>query len=179
MKCAECQRFCLENAGADLPPDVSAHLIECAACRKAHGRALTVCQLLSLKKYEQADPHFETRLLAKVQSGIRELEAQPRGIGARLWQLFAGEQIPALRYAMALMVLVLIGINLISVQNMPVLPSVSIEAQPSAQPVTVASGSPTNRYFDPSLPVVFLQSNTQPASLQYGPGRSRLVGFEY
>jgi hypothetical protein len=180
MKCGDCQRFCLENAGGDLPPDVSAHLIECAECRKAHARAITVGQLLSLKKYEQPDPLFETRLLAKVQAGIRELDEQPHGLGARLWQLFAGEQIPALRYAMALMVVVLIGLNTISVQNMPVLPSTSIEAQRTPAPApTVASAGPTNRYFNPSLPVVFLQSNTQPASLQFGPGRSRLAGFEY
>jgi hypothetical protein len=180
MKCAECQRYCLENACGELPEAVSAHLLDCPRCRKAHARVVSLCQLMSLKNYEQPDAAFETRLLAKVQSGIRDWEEQPRGFGERLWAIFADGQIPALRYAMAVMVVALIGLNMISVQNMPTLPSSSIEARrPEQKPAAVAAVESTNRYFNPSLPVVFLQSNAQPSGIQYGTGPSRLVGFEY
>jgi hypothetical protein len=170
----------MESAGAELPAEISDHLIGCAECRIVYERALSLCRLISLKKYEQPDPSLETRILAKVEAGIRDLEENPRSWADRLFEIFAGRPVPVLRYVMALLVVGLIGLNLLSANHMPALPATSIEAQKPPSPVRVAPRAVAEtRYYNPALPVVFLASNTQPASVQYGPGASRLVGFEY
>jgi hypothetical protein len=180
MNCAACREYLLQNAMDSLPEPVSAHLLECADCRAAHTRAVTLVRLLSLKQHETPDVHFETRLVARVESAIREGAAAPQGIGARIWDMLAGGPLPALRFSMALVVVGLIGLNLLSVQTPPSLPFSSIEAKrPAPAPLMLASEESTNRLPNRSLPVVFLPAATPPSNVQYGTGPSRLVGFEY
>ena len=174
--------MCLESEGGELPTDAASHLLDCKDCRQAHQRNVTLRQLLSLKRYEQPDPHFETRLLAKVEAGIRDVEMEPAGLLRRIWNFISGDQLPAIRVVMAVAVLGLISLNLWSVQNATPLPSVSIQAAmtPAPVPALAASTPATNRYFDPSRPVVFLSSNQQPPGINYGNGLpSRLVNFDY
>ncbi len=180
MKCDQCRQICLTHDSGDLPAEATTHLLECETCRKIQHRTLALTQLLSLKNYETPDPHLETRLIAKVEAGIRDLEARPRGFLGWLWQTTSGERIPATRVAMAFAVLGLIALHSATIQNVGPLPSSSIEANRAAPaPALAADPTPTNRYFDPSLPVVFLPATSQPENVRYGNGPSRLVGFEY
>lgn len=180
MNCAQCRRICLEEDAASLPADVAEHLVECADCRKAQQRIVALGQLLALKRFEQPDAHFETRLLAKVESSIRDLDPRPAGWLDRVWNAWSGERIPALRIAMSLLVMGLVGLNMLSLQQTGPLTSLSIEAQREAPTApALADAGTTNHYFDPTRPIVFISSNTQPTGIRYGTGPSRLVGFEY
>ena len=188
MNCADCQRYSLENGPGELPEAVSAHLLECASCRKAHQRALSLQQLLSLKRFEQPDSAFETRNLARVQAAIRDLSPARTGWWAGILDALTGQPIPALRYAAAAVVLGLLGINWLSVRSLPPLPTASIEAVRTAQPISLLAGTPAAalpRGVELMAPAIFVTSNQQPWMLehdrggpQYGTG-SRLTGFDF
>src|ERR1700690_47929 len=126
MNCKEIQRYCIEYAGEKLSAEVEQHLATCEACRRAHERAELVCKLISLKKYEQPDPGFEARSLARIRNSIQELEDN-RSKGWRFLDIFGTGDVPVLRYAMAAAVLLLTGLNFVSVQNLPALRSVALE----------------------------------------------------
>jgi hypothetical protein len=188
MNCAECQRHSLELGSDELPAAMSAHLLECPACRKAHQRAVSLRQLLSLKRFEQPDPSFEVRNLARVQAAIRDLDPSPRGWWAGVLDVLTGQPVPALRYAAAGLVLGLLGINWLSVRSLPPLPTASIEAVRTAQPVSLLAG-PSATALPPGresvAPAIFVTSNQHPWMLeqgsrgaQYGTG-SRLAGFDF
>ena len=182
MNCKEIQEYCLMYAGETLPPDVQAHLATCDACREANERALLVCKLISLKKYEQPDPGFEARSLARIRNSIYEIEEQ-RQRGWRFWEIFESGPIPALRYALAVAVLALTGLNLVSVQNLPTLQSVVMdEPAPAYEPQTTLvqdTNPPANVNIVPSAPFLLASSNRQPGTVQYGPGPSVPVSFGF
>ncbi len=187
MNCTECQRWCLESDGADLPAAVSAHLLDCADCRRAHQRAAALRQLMALKRCEQPDAGFEVRCLARVREGIAGLHPAPRGGWAKLVDMIFGQPGLVLRYAAAGVVLGLVGLNWLSVRNLPPLPTASIEAVRPAAPVTLLAGPPAVVLppdDGPVAPAFFVASNQHPWLLQgsgrgqYGTG-SRPVGFDY
>ena len=187
MNCAECQRLSLECDGSDLPEPATAHLLDCAACRQAHQRAVALRQLIGLKRFEQPAPAFEVRNLARVQAAIRDLNPAPRTWWASLLDMLAGPSTPVLRYAAAAMVVGLLGINWLSVRSLPPLPTASIEADRAVQPVSLLAGPSAASLpprGGPMAPAILLASNQQPWELnqragpQYGTG-SRLTGFDY
>lgn len=186
MNCADCQRLSLEATGTDLPEVATAHLLECAACRQAHQRAVALRQLIGLKRYEQPAPAFDVRNLARVQAAIRDLNPAPRSWWASVFDLLAGPSTPVLRYAAAAVVLGLLGINWLSVRSLPPLPTASPEAVRTAQPASLLAGPSAASLPPPGGPMVpasLLASNRQPWELertgpQYGTG-SILTGFDY
>jgi len=182
MNCQEIQDYCLEYAGEKLRPDVEAHLATCAECRRANEQALLVCKLISLKKYEQPDPGFEGRSLDRIRNSIFEIEDRRH----RRWdflRIFETGPVPALRYALAVAVLALTGLNFVSVQNLPTLEAVVMdEPVPVFEPRAVASAD-TNPAVEvdaaPPAPFLFASSNRQPGRVQYGPGPSVPVSFGF
>jgi hypothetical protein len=187
MNCTECQRLSLESDGGDLPEAVSAHLLECASCRRAHQRAVSLRQLLAIKRFEQPDASFEVRNLARVREGIANLQPASHGWWAGLLNILTGQPVPVLRYAAAGVVLGLLGINWLSIRSLPPLPTASIEAVRTAQPVSLFAGPPAVALPPggaPVAPAIFIASTQQPWMLegaghpQYGPG-SRLAGFDF
>ena len=72
MNCSEIQRICLENGGRNLPAECAEHLVGCAECRKVNERTSVISKLLSLKKHEHPDPHFEIRNAAAIRKRISE-----------------------------------------------------------------------------------------------------------
>ncbi|MFH0908634.1 MAG: hypothetical protein V1929_07720 [bacterium] len=182
MNCKEIQDYCLAYAGEKLRPDVEAHLATCEACRKAHAQALLVCKLMSLKKYEQPDPGFEARSLARIRNSIYEIEEQ-RQRRWRFWEIFEAGPVPALRYALAAAVLVLTGLNFVSMQNLPSLqPVVMDEPAPvfeSRATLAVDTNPPVEVQVAPFAPFLLASSNRQPGQVQYGPGPSVPVSFGF
>ena len=182
MNCQEIQDYCLEYAGEKLRPDVEAHLATCAACRKANEQALLVCKLISLKKYEQPDPGFEARSLDRIRNSIYEIEEKRQHRWSFL-SIFETGPIPALRYALAVAVLALTGLNFVSVQNLPTLPAVVMEEPAPVFEMSVAAAADTNPAVEielaPAAPFLFASSNRQPGRVQYGPGPSVPVSYGF
>lgn len=186
MNCVEIQRYCLENAENELPADIRQHVDSCVECRKAHAQARMVVQLVSLKRFEQPDPGFEARSLVLIRQAIEEQEAQPRGWWQKTLDLLGAETLPAFRYAMTMVVVGLIGMNMFSVQNLaPISSSTPIDplhfrpAQP-IRPLALASTnlSPSG-HLSAELPIVFLPpSNSGIRAPQYGIGGTLPVSFE-
>src|SRR5690349_9859821 len=115
MNCQEIQRYCIEYAGETLRADIQQHLTVCGDCRQAHEKALLVCKLISLKKYEQPDPGFEARSLARIRSAIHEMEEE-RQQGWSWASLFGPVPVPALRLAAVAAVFAVIGLSYVELR---------------------------------------------------------------
>jgi hypothetical protein len=185
MNCSQIQRYCTEHAGEELSAACLEHLVACQHCRAAYERALTLCKLISLKRHETPDPGFDHRCLAAIERGLDAYEEQPRAWGQRIWGLFDLVPAPALRYAMAAAIVALIALQVITVQKIH-----SIESPVNGmvettiiveQPLLAADTNPSAPAVAELRPagIILVASNFQPNGMQYGPGPSRLVGFEY
>lgn len=186
MKCRDVQHYVLEHAGEKLEAPYVEHLRVCAECRRAQERADSLCKLLSLKRFEKPDPGFEVRCHDAAMRRIRNLDAEPAGWS--LWDWVTMPQ-PALRYGMAAVVALLVGVNVYMGSRTPESPLAvtpdQIVAVPAPAPVAVApqafaSAAPTSA-LSPSQNVFLAASSNRPngGGVQYGPGASVPVGFNF
>jgi type II secretory pathway component PulM len=144
-----------------------------------------------LKRFEQPDPGFETRCLDATMRRIRNLDAEPVA-GRKLWDWFTMPQ-PALRYGMAAVVALLVGVNVYLGSRTPEQPAAetvdssvsTVVSAPVVAPVApavqaLAAAAPTSAV-SPSQDVFLVASSNRQngGGVQYGPGASVPVGFDF
>lgn len=174
MNCQDVQRYCIENAGSNLESRYTEHLASCPACRAVYQRTLAVVGLMGLKRYEQPDAFCESRVLAGIRSRLDEQQA--RGWASRIWGVLESGPAPALRYGLAAAVVALIGANIMLLQFLPSLNSMTDQAAPPAlaagEPMQLASTNESPEPFATKPVFVFeYPSNRQPTrGVQMGPG---------
>ncbi|HPF99129.1 MAG TPA: hypothetical protein PLE77_03615 [Kiritimatiellia bacterium] len=184
MKCSHIQMRMMDYEDTSLPPDIAQHLATCSACKIHFERARSVRLLMSLKRHERPDAGFETRCLGAVRQRIAELNVQNDTKPASIWERLIGAPVSSVRYALATVLVLLIGLQVVSISEFPVVqPSVSAE---SAQPQPAAAdrfAAATNLPVTPGLHMmpmlVSAPSNLDSGGISYGPGPSTLVNYEY
>ncbi len=148
MNCQDIQRYCIEHAGSALESRYTEHLAACPACRAVYQRTLAVVNLMGLKRYEQPAAFFDTRNLAAIRSRIEQ--ERSRGWAARIWGLLEAGPAPALRYALAVAVVAMIGANVLLLQYLPSLNGMSEQAaEPQASVAASAQAASTNDSLEP------------------------------
>ena len=165
MKCSNVQQYCWEMAGSPLPPAMEEHVRQCPDCKSAFEKANSLRSLVSLKRFEQPDSAAEARCIAMVQSRIDAWEEKQQS-GWKLWNVFSAQPAIALSYTMAALVIGFLGMNMLTKQKTAPLPMTASE-DPSLEAPNVAAS------------VFQVASNSHPGQIQYGPGPSRAVNYEY
>jgi predicted anti-sigma-YlaC factor YlaD len=105
--CAELKKFVKERLAEELPAALKAHLDECELCRQLYEGQLAVMRLIGFKVFEQPRSAIETRGVSNIMREVRLAEDEPSAREAR-WLWMINEP----RYALAMLLVVFIGLNL-------------------------------------------------------------------
>lgn len=166
MNCEQIQHKLLEYEQGELPPDLAAHLETCPACSEYRRQTQSLRNLLALKQFEKPNPLFAQHLPGRVIRRIEEENLQPAGGGLLFWAAAPGVK---LALAAAALLVICLGVYLAWPGGGTIAPG-----QPGA---TIANAS-TNATVD-TEPQLAGPTNALPQQIQYGPGNSRLVDYEY
>ena len=180
MNCRQSENMFLAlEEGASLP-EVERHLASCPSCKARYESFQAVRRLISLKKYEMPDAGFESRCAAAIHLKLVEQE-QGRPESAGWLERIFGAPRPAFRYAAA----AVFGLFVLF-QILPMTPLAPLtldvpdeSAAPPLEmrkPIVVLSASATDM---PSSTLASTVSNRGPSRVEYGPGASVPVNFEY
>jgi len=144
-----------------------------------------VVQLISLKRYEREDPFLATRVRAQVRERILLWE-QRATAATGLRGLWTTPGAAVLRFTLAGAFVALLLAQFLVVPTLPRLEPMRINGMAGgssqrdfqlAAPAAT-NGSEAGRALSENEPLLIL-SNQTPGWIQYGPGPSRLVNFEY
>jgi hypothetical protein len=188
VNCREIQEYCVACAGEEIPAEMKVHMASCKECRETYEAALTVARLVSLKKFEAPDPGFEARSLARIRTSLYAMEEE-RAQGWSIWKLFDRQNVAAYRYAMAAMVLFVGGLYMVSLTSVPTVDPLAMQEPaavpeaPSAPPAVELAPAPANQDSNAAaiaaVPVLLAFSNARPGRVEYGPGPSMPVRYDY
>lgn len=179
MRCKRIQEMLIQFEDVVLPAFVSDHLKQCPDCRLFQERNARVRQLLAIKQYERPSPGVEERIAADVVRAVRA--APPSESAESPWSAFAWllrSPAPAMSFAVAALMIALVTMQ---IMNMP-------ELQPAEQPaagVANVGTQPSATTPTPMLareeapPVLQVVSNRGAGRVEYGPGPSVPVSFDY
>ncbi|TAN38429.1 MAG: hypothetical protein EPN23_02535 [Verrucomicrobia bacterium] len=153
------------------------HLRACAACRADVDHQNNIRALLALKRYEQPPSGFSERCAANIR---RELEQQAatEGAGWRLWSEHFGRAFQPLRLAAAAVLLIGLGFYGLRPATELAAPvgapaswaQIRTESASASAPLVVATDN---------LPLLMAASNSGSLRMDYGPGATVPVNFEY
>lgn len=180
MKCDEARERMVSSPAGAPPADAAEHLRGCEACRVFARRDETVRRLLALKRHEQPDDHFETRLLARVREEIAGTVPGRRWLPGWL----ADRWTPSYGYAAAAAA----ALILVAVRWLPPAAGPGAAGAPviADQPPAPAAPAPALRGPEPArAPVEYVSSvpvaptNPGTGGIRYGPGPSVPVRYDY
>jgi hypothetical protein len=181
MSCSDVRKTLLESDESFLSAAQQQHLAGCPGCQGARDRVRITRQLLVLKNYEKPDRLFETRNRITIRQKLQDLKESPPSIGARWLEWLTGPALTPLRIGLAAAVLLLLGIQAVSLYLAPPLqgPSLQTFDAPAVTPRLVASATnvPAHLFTPAPDQLVQIASNGGPESIRYGPA-SRVVNFE-
>jgi hypothetical protein len=184
MNCDDAKFYVGLDANDPRAAEMRAHIRACAMCRAAVDHQNNIRATFGLLRYEQPPADLSARCVSQI---MRALPAQPVAPPAlawwAAWQEHAGQLFQPLRLAAAAVLIVGLGLYLMHTPvandtGAPVLWSqIRIEppahGAPAAPAITPAPGAVEN------LPVLLASSNNGPLRMDYGPGGSVPVKFEY
>lgn len=183
MRCERVKELLVEFEDAALPADVAGHMDQCPSCRQHHRQMLAVRRLLSLKKHERRDPQREERTALSIRRTLEDLNRKPESGLTPFWNFLTDTPRPALRYALAAAVAILVVINWVSMpQLVPIRPAASIAYQPAPAPKNPEPApvlAPVPVYQQPVFANLQPPSNRGPARVEYGPRESVPANFDY
>lgn len=108
MRCSRARTLVWLNSEEPPPPDLQAHLGRCPDCQRFAERAYRIRSLVALKGYEQPRPGLEEAMVLRVRRSLEERSPAIDAAPAWGWQ-------PALRYAAAAALVVLLVLNVFTV----------------------------------------------------------------
>lgn len=186
MRCSRVRKLLTDEHDVAFPAAVREHLAACPGCRVFRERTAAVRRLLALKRYEQPTAGFDERCRYAVRQALAEeleRERMPAPAGAFGLGRAADAALPALRYALAAVLMAMVAMHLFLAPSLPPMHSLLPNDAPAVRlacdeplPVTNLAMEVVRR---PAVPEIVLASNRGPAGVRYGPGGSRLVSFDY
>lgn len=184
MKCSHIQMRMMDFEDAPLPQDIAQHLVSCAACKTHFERSRSVRLLMSLKRHEHPAAGFETRCLGAVRQRIAELDVLENERPTSIWERLFGAPVSSVRYALATVLVLLIGLQVVSISEFPVVqPPATAMSAPTPSAPAERFAAATNLPTDPGLRVMPMllagPSNAGSGGISYGPGPSMPVNYEY
>ncbi len=160
----------------DFPSDIREQIDASPEYKALYERTRTIRCLLALKRYERPEPGFDARVRGDIMRRIRRQDA-PVSTWAGGWDVLTAPAVPAVRYAVGAVLIVLFAVHFVGEPEVPAsraswsLPVRTV--QPFVAPGRLAS---TNlpRYDIRRLVTVPLppQQPASPAQIQYGPVES-------
>ncbi len=134
-------------------------------------RIQDVARLVGLKRYEQPDPCFAQRNLARIREDVQRSE----DVSVRRLVMLWAASSPA-RVALGAACLFVIGLQALSLSGLqPVTPPVHEPVRDFGEVASLQRVSPTND----APAAVSWPGSLVPASIAYGTGPSQLVEFEF
>lgn len=183
MKCEEVRFEIAVAETGDRSPAATAHLARCAECRAYAARDASLRNLLRIKRHETPDPHFETRLVARVRDEIEGTAPSKSWMPAGVREWF----VPALRWAAATAAVAVVGLHVLRPGVMPQ-PSPDLAGPSSApQPVSMYADGRAAAATSAVPPMMAALTNQGPplfrlnpgSGIEYGTGGTVPVRFDY
>ena len=177
-------RFEIATAETGTPsPAVAAHLASCAGCRTYAARDASIRNLLAFKRNESQDPHFETRLAARVRG---EIDGTLPG---RTWlpSALRDWMTPAVRWSVASAALVIAALGFLRPGVVPApVPGLASDAVPGL-PVSMYADGRAPAATSAVAPMLAALTNQGPPMLrlspggpvEYGTGATMPVNYQY
>jgi anti-sigma factor RsiW len=171
----------VEFEDSEMPAGLREHLEGCSECRTYQLRTDQLRKLLAMKSAELPDPGFEARSLAAIRQQIDQLDS--RAPLLRLLDVLSEGPVPALRYGVAAAFAALLAAHMMTISNIsPMQPMLTdipetrfisrpVHSQTAFAPIYPSHHSPE--------PIFQIASNAGPRRVEYGPGPSRMVNFEF
>lgn len=186
MNCDDAKYYIGLDAADPRAAEMRAHLRACALCRAEVDHQNNIRATFGLLRYEQPAADHSARCVSRIMQAI---QAQPAATPAFAWWTalrdHAGLVFQPLRLAAAAVLVVGLGLYLLHTPaaneaGAPALWS-QIRIEPPAQPVngSLAILPATAPAAVENLPVLLASSNNGPMRMDYGPGGSVPVKFEY
>ena len=182
MKCSRIQMRMMEFEQGGLPADIAEHIAACAGCKTHWERTRSVRLLMALKRHEKPDAGFETRCLGAIRTRIAELDVAEQLQPVTWWERLVGSPVSSLRYGLATVLVLLIGLQVVSISEFPVLqpaPQASIEQPAAPARFAAATNLPADAGLRALPLLVASPSNVDAGGISYGPGSSMPVNYEY
>jgi len=110
--CAELKKFVKERLVEELPAALKAHLDECELCRQLYEGQLAVMRFVGFKVFEKPRSAVETRGVSNIMREVRLAEDAHSAREAR-WLWMINEP----RYALAMLLVVFVGLNLMRAED--------------------------------------------------------------
>ena len=187
MNCSKIRKKLIQFEDTGLPADIRRHVDQCADCARYVRQTQQLKQLLASQNDVAPSPGFETRLLSELRRRIRSIEETPESAGNRFWDFIFGTPVPAYRFALAAVLVLLVGVHVYNrATSLPAQPDTA--ASPAAITVAAAPAVPapvTNQAgteFAAGQNIIGplrIATNRGPGRVEYGPMPSTLVNFEY
>jgi len=186
MRCKNVRQWLVVQArNPPLPTGIAEHISRCAECRLFQEQDLQVRQLIGLKQYESPPFGSEERTVRAVHAIMEEQwHGHPAGQPQRFWDFLFIEPVPAFRYAAAVLLLVLVSVHMLKMPQLGSPESSAYELQvvetttPASEPATATAFSIPDKA-PQILPEFQVVSNRSGGFMEYGPGRSIPVSFDY
>ena len=182
MNCDEAKYYVGLDDADPRAAEMRAHLRACAQCRAEVDHQNNVRATLRLLRYEQPPADLSARCVSQI---MHALQAQPAASSWTAWRAHAELLFQPLRLAAAAVLVVGLGLYLMHTPatndtGAPALWS-QIRIEPPPQPAAGAPAilpAPAPGAVE-NLPVLLASSNSGPQRMDYGPGGSVPVKFEY
>ena len=199
MNCDDAKYYVGLDAADPRAAEMRAHLRACALCRAAVDHQNNVRATIALLRYEHAPEGHSARCVSKLMRTLREQPAplpEPAAVAWwhawRAWRENAGHLFQPLRLAAAAVLVVGIGVlylthtptgaptaNIASGTPPALWSHINIAAPTNlAAPAPAIAPAPVPGAVE-NLPVMLASSNNGPMRMDYGPGGSVPVKFEY
>jgi len=186
MRCSRALRLLMKYEDGNPPSEVMAHLAKCSSCKEQYEKSLLVQKLISLKKYEQPSAASNERRATAIRREIVQAseDPHPREAIGNVWELLTLEPLPALRYGVAALFVLLVSLQVLTMPELTSLESIALDSAPAAietsQPEIARTEGPPAEPFSvfPGL----APTNRLPergGRIDYGPIPSTLADFEY
>ena len=185
MRCKKVREMLVfQDRTQPLPSSAADHLAACESCRQYMKQDLWVRQALTLKKYEYPSAGSEERTRRAVRQALAE-QWNPTVVDSSqsIWTRFFAEPLPALRYAVAALLLLLVSIHQLNMPELgtsePPLSSVGVMAPALPENTYVADAGFQPPGQGPRATDFQVVSNRGGGLMEYGPYRSVPVSFDY
>jgi len=182
MKCATVKAWLGAGNPANIPPDMARHIEQCPDCRQEAKRTAMLCRMLAFKQYEKPSPEMTSRCIRGVRDRLAAIEAQAERAGAlgRITPF----TLPAMRFALAALFLMMLGAHVFLMTPTPSLESQLAHSIPVVRQVAYQPAPATTNIasMPPYLRAPGMRYNggmIRPAGIQYGTQPSEIVRYDY
>lgn len=155
--------------------EMRAHIRACAKCRALVDHQNNVRAVLALTRYEQPPPGFSERCAADIRRALEQQGAAPRAWW-QAWGEYMGAAFQPLRLAIA--AVLLLGLGFYFLQPASEVSAPVPESWAQIRMDSAATTAPLGLATD-NTPLLMASSNSGSLQMNYGPGTTVPVKFDY